>query len=220
MRALWMMVGLAVLWLTVCAATGQFTAGQKSAKRPAKAARAMNETDGDRISAQPQGRPDSFRVLVKKSERKLYLYEIRNGRERLRKTYQIALGSNPVGHKRQQGDGATPEGGYYITHHNPKSSFYLSLGLSYPNITDADAGLRARLITAEQHKAIVSAIRNKTKPPQNTRLGGDIFMHGGGASKAPGTIRDWTQGCIALENEDIRELFDLLPVKTPVRIDP
>lgn len=166
------------------------------------------------VNGSEQNKADGFRVLVRKRERKLYLYETSGGRERLRKTYRIVLGSNPIGHKKRQGDGATPEGDYYITHHNPKSNYYLSLGLSYPNIADADEGLRNGLITKAQHQAIVSAIRNNAKPPQNTALGGDIFIHGGG------TKSDWTLGCVALENEDIKELFDLLPVKTKVRIEP
>jgi murein L,D-transpeptidase YafK len=162
----------------------------------------------------------SYRILVKKSERKLYLYRIGNLGEKLAKTYNIALGNNPVGHKQRQGDGATPEGEYYITHKNPKSNFYLSLGVSYPNVKDADAGLKSGLITQAQHKAITSAINTKTKPPQNTRLGGDIFIHGGGTGKLLGLVRDWTLGSVALENEDIKELFELLPVKTPVKIVP
>ena len=157
---------------------------------------------------------NSYRILIKKSERKLYLYETSGGKERLRKTYQIALGNTPTGHKRQQGDGRTPEGEYYITHKNPKSNYYLSLGVSYPNISDAETGLKNGLITKSQHEAIIAAIRAKSKPPQNTKLGGDIFIHGGGKAN------DWTLGCVALENEDIKELFDLLPVKTPVKIVP
>ncbi len=162
----------------------------------------------------------SFRILIKKSERKLYLYETSGGKERLRKTYQIALGNTPTGHKRQQGDGRTPEGEYYLTHKNPKSNFYLSLGVSYPNTSDADVGLKSGLITKSQHEAIATAIRAKAKPPQNTKLGGDIFIHGGGTGKLMGLVKDWTLGCVALENEDIKELFDLLPVKTPVKIVP
>lgn len=164
------------------------------------------------VSTEPP--ESSFRILIKKSERKLYLYETSGGKERLRKTYQIALGNTPTGHKRQQGDGRTPEGEYYLTHKNPKSNFYLSLGVSYPNISDADVGLKSDLITKSQHEAIAAAIRAKSKPPQNTKLGGDIFIHGGGRAN------DWTLGCVALENEDIKELFDLLPVKTPVKIVP
>jgi len=163
---------------------------------------------------------DQYRILVKKAERKLYLYRSEHGKEKLVKSYQIALGNNPTGTKRRQGDGATPEGDYYITHKNARSRFYLSLGVSYPNIADADEGLKNDLITKAQHQAIVAAIHNKAKPLQNTRLGGDIFIHGGGTGKLFGAIRDWTLGCVALENEEIKELFDLLPVRTPVKIVP
>lgn len=180
--------------------------------RPVRAS--VSEGDADGTSA------IQYRILVKKSERKLYLFRKENGSEKLAKTYNIALGNNPTGHKKRQGDGATPEGEYYITHKNPRSNFYLSLGVSYPNIQDADAGLKSGLITLAQHKTITSAIQSKAKPPQNTRLGGDIFIHGGGTGKLLGLVRDWTLGCVALENEDIKELFELLPVKTPVNILP
>jgi murein L,D-transpeptidase YafK len=154
------------------------------------------------------------RILVIKGERKLYLYQTDNGKERLLKMYKIALGSTPTGTKRQQGDGATPEGDYYITHKNSRSKFYLSLGLSYPNTSDANAGMKKGLITKTEYEAIVNAINKKEKPPQNTKLGGDIFIHGGG------TGSDWTLGCVALENDGIKELFDMLSVKTPVKIVP
>src|SRR5215510_12228730 len=167
------------------------------------------------------GSPEErYRILIKKSERKLYLYSRESGKERLVKTYQIALGNNPTGAKRKQGDGATPEGDYYITHKNARSKFYLSLGVSYPNIADADKGLKDGLITKAEHQAIVDAIRARAKPPQNTRLGGDIFIHGGGTGKLFGLVRDWTLGCVALENEEIKELFEMIPVTTPVRIVP
>jgi murein L,D-transpeptidase YafK len=153
----------------------------------------------------------SYKLVVRKSERKLYLY---NDRQKLLKTYKIALGFNPTGTKTKQGDGATPEGEYYLTHKNPKSNYYLSLGVSYPNSKDAASGLQRKLISQAQHDAIVAAIKAQAKPPQNTKLGGDIFIHGGG------TWIDWTLGCVALDNTDIKELFDLLPVKTPVKILP
>lgn len=78
--------------------------------------------------------------------------------------------------------------------------------------------MKTGLITRSERQAIVAAISNKEKPPQNTELGGDIFIHGGGTGKLFGLIRDWTLGCIALENDEMKELFDLVPVKTPVRI--
>jgi murein L,D-transpeptidase YafK len=157
---------------------------------------------------------NQHRILVKKGERKLYLYRLDNGKEKLVKTYKIALGNAPTGTKRQQGDGATPEGDYYITHKNSRSKYYLSLGLSYPNSSDANAGMKRGLLTRSEYEAIVSAINRKEKPLQNTKLGGDIFIHGGG------TGNDWTLGCVALENDGIKELFNMLPVKTPVKIVP
>jgi murein L,D-transpeptidase YafK len=175
------------------------------------------QRDQTRQGAAPEER---YRILVKKGERKLYLYVLENGKERLAKTYQIALGNNPTGAKRKQGDGATPEGDYYVTHKNASSKFYLSLGVSYPNIADADKGLKEGLITKAEHQAIFAAIRAKTKPPQNTRLGGDIFIHGGGTGKLFGLVRDWTLGCVALENDEIKELFEMIPVKTQVKIVP
>lgn len=162
--------------------------------------------------ALPQsGAQASYRIVIHKADRKLRLY---TENKKLLKTYKIALGFNPVGTKLKQGDGATPEGEYYLTHKNPKSNYYLSLGVSYPNIKDAASGLQRKLITQTQHDAIVAAINAQSKPPQNTRLGGDIFIHGGGIHS------DWTLGCVALENKDIKELFDLLPVKTPIKIEP
>jgi murein L,D-transpeptidase YafK len=161
-----------------------------------------------------------YRILIKKSERKLYLYRQETGNEKLVKTFQIALGNNPTGAKIKQGDGATPEGDYYITHKNARSKFYLSLGVSYPNIADADKGSKNGLVTKAEHQAITNAIRAGTKPPQNTRLGGDIFIHGGGTGKLFGSVRDWTLGCVALENDEIKELFDLIPINTPVKIAP
>lgn len=151
-----------------------------------------------------------YQITIKKAQRKLFLYK----NEKLAKTYKIALGPSPVGTKLKQGDGATPEGEYYLTHKNPKSNYYLSLGVSYPNSKDAQSGLQRKLISQAQYDAIVAALNAHAKPPQNTKLGGDIFIHGGG------TLIDWTAGCIALANKDIKELFDLLPVKTPIKIEP
>lgn len=148
------------------------------------------------------------RIIVTKSTRRLEL--ISDGV--VVRTYHIGLGLNPVDDKKQQGDRSTPEGDFYIFTRNDKSAYYLSLGISYPNIEDADRGLRDGLISGAEHDAIVKAIRRKARPPQNTALGGDIYIHGNGARS------DWTWGCVALENEDIRELFDAVPVGTPVTI--
>ncbi len=149
-------------------------------------------------------------IVVRKSERKLYLY----GGATLLKTYPLALGSHPTGTKRQEGDGATPEGDYYVTHSNARSQYHLSLGLSYPNTSDAKDGLARSLISKAEYDAIASAIDHHERPPQHTRLGGDVFIHGGGISG------DWTRGCVALEDKDIEDLFAKVPPRTPVRILP
>jgi murein L,D-transpeptidase YafK len=143
-----------------------------------------------------------------KSARRLELYS--DGA--VVRIYKIGLGLSPVEDKVRQGDRRTPEGEFYVFTKNDKSAFYLSLGLSYPNIEDAERGLRDKLISRRQHDAIVNAIRRKATPPQNTALGGDIYIHGNGAGS------DWTWGCVALENADMKELFDAIRVGTPVTI--
>jgi len=150
------------------------------------------------------------RIVVLKSKRQLKLYSDGS----LVRTYKVGLGLNPVDDKKRQGDRATPEGEFYIFTKNNKSAYYLSLGISYPNVEDAERGLRDGLISRAQHDAIVQAIKRKTAPPQNTELGGDIYIHGNGAGS------DWTWGCVALENESIRELYDAVRVGTPVTIRP
>jgi murein L,D-transpeptidase YafK len=150
------------------------------------------------------------RIVVSKSQRRLELFS--DGK--LVRSYKIGLGLNPVPDKVRQGDRATPEGEFYVFTKNDKSAFYLSLGISYPNVEDAERGLRDGLILRAQRDAIVKAIKRKATPPQNTALGGDIYIHGNGASS------DWTWGCVALENEDVKELFDAVPVGTAVTIRP
>ena len=150
------------------------------------------------------------KIIVKKSQRQLLLYSA----DKLVRTYRIGLGLSPVGDKVRAGDRRTPEGEFYVFTKNAKSAFYLSLGLSYPNAPHAERGLRDGLITRAQYETIMRALRAKRGPPQNTHLGGDIYIHGNGAQS------DWTWGCVALENEDIRELFDAVSVGTPVTIEP
>ena len=152
----------------------------------------------------------SPRIVVKKAERKLFLYSD----DKLVRTYRIGLGLSPNGDKIRQGDRRTPEGDFYIFTKNDKSAFYLSLGISYPNAVHAERGLREGLITKAEYDSIKSALKAKKTPPQNTRLGGDIYIHGNGAGS------DWTWGCVALEDRDVLELFQAIPVGTPVRIEP
>jgi murein L,D-transpeptidase YafK len=148
------------------------------------------------------------RIVVYKSQRKLEFYSD----QELLRTYHIGLGFSPTADKVKEGDGATPEGEFYIFVKNSRSAYYLSLGVSYPNIEDADRGLKSGLINKGQHDRIVEAIRNKLAPPQYTKLGGLIYIHGNGAGS------DWTWGCVALENDEMKELYDAVSVGTPVTI--
>lgn len=150
------------------------------------------------------------RIVVYKKDRKLELYSV----HKLVRSYRVGLGFNPIADKQREGDGATPEGDFYVFVKNDKSAYYLSLGLSYPSVEDAERGLRDGLITKAQYDAIVEAHRRKATPPQHTKLGGLIYIHGHGAAS------DWTLGCVALENEDMKELFDSVSVGTPVTIKP
>ncbi len=150
-----------------------------------------------------------MKIVIIKSKRRLMLYSD----DRLLRTYQVGLGFNPVPDKVQEGDGATPEGEFYIFTKNEQSAYYLSLAVSYPNIEDAERGLRDRLITEEQYHQIVSAIESGGAPPQDTALGGLIYIHGRGAQT------DWTRGCVALDDNSMKELFDLVPVGTRVSIE-
>src|SRR5258708_6114909 len=118
------------------------------------------------------------KIVIKKGQRQLLLFSA----DKLVRTYRIGLGSSPVGDKVRQGDRRTPEGEFYIFTKNDKSAFYLSLGLSYPNATHAERGLRDGLITKAQYEAIMRALMAKKRPPQITPLGGDIYIHGNGAS--------------------------------------
>ena len=179
--------------------------------------------DMPRAKAQPPSASDEFavnklvlklpldnpKIVVSKSRRRLMLYS--NGK--LVRVYRIGLGTEPIKDKVREGDRRTPEGEFYIFTKNDKSAYYLSLGLSYPNAEDAERGLRDGLITKARHDQIVDAIRRKVMPPQKTALGGEIYIHGNGSKS------DWTWGCVALDDSDMRELFDTVAIRTPVIIE-
>ena len=148
-------------------------------------------------------------IVVTKSKRLLRLYSA----GKVVKEYRVGLGLSPAEDKIKAGDRRTPEGEFYICRKNSQSKFYLSLELSYPNKKHADRGLRDGLISRSQYNQIVSALEQKRVPPQNTHLGGEIFIHGNGSGN------DWTWGCVALEDKDVQELFDAVLVGTPVVIE-
>lgn len=148
-------------------------------------------------------------IVVTKSKRRLRLHSA----GKVVREYRVGLGLSPMEDKIKAGDKRTPEGEFYICRKNPRSKFYLSLELSYPNKPHAVRGLREGLISRAQYNQIVNALEQKGVPPQNTHLGGEIFIHGNGSGS------DWTWGCVALEDRDVKELFDIIPVGTPVTIE-
>ncbi|WP_141456390.1 L,D-transpeptidase family protein [Pseudoxanthomonas sp. z9] len=148
---------------------------------------------GTRASEPPDLLPAAQRadaIRVYKAQRRMEL--LRAGQ--VIATYRIALGDAPIGHKRQQGDEKTPEGDYRITYRNPRSRFHLSLRVSYPNEADRRQA-RARGVDP----------------------GGDIMIHG---ATPPGYRGDWTDGCIAVTNAEMDEIWQRVPVGTPIRIVP
>ncbi len=132
------------------------------------------------------------------------------------KAYPVRFGFNPKGDKIKQGDGRTPEGRYFISealHRNLAKRYGArSLRISYPNVADGRRGLARKLISPGQLRRIERAIARRRTPPQNTRLGSSIRIHGGGVS------RDWTLGCIAMRDADVIELYRHVGLGTPVVI--
>lgn len=150
------------------------------------------------------------RIVIRKLDRKLDLFD----GNKFMKSYAVVLGFRPQGDKETEGDGRTPEGNFYVFTKNSKSKFHLSLGISYPGIKDAERGLKEKLISKEEFDEIRAAIAEKLTPLQKTKLGGEIYIHGGG------TVSDWTEGCIALDDAEMTELFAAIPVGAKVTIMP
>lgn len=171
---------------------------------------ATKRSQSREVTSEPVQPMSNPRIVVRKSKRTLEFFD----GDRLTKTYTIALGFAPAGDKEKQSDGKTPEGDFYVFVKNPKSKFHLSLGLSYPSKDDAVRGLADSLITRTQHDQIIAAIDAGKMPPQQTALGGEIYIHGGGVG------RDWTWGCIALSNSDIEEIYNAVRVGAKVTIKP
>ena len=117
--------------------------------------------------------------------------------------YPVTLGRNWAADKSVEGDEATPLGEFYICAKNPRSKFSSSMCISYPNAEDAERGLSANLITAAEHAAILEAIGRRAMPPQRTRLGGEIYIHGEDPrppQAKPTSATSGTRGCIGLRN--------------------
>jgi len=121
--------------------------------------------------------------------------------------FAVALGASPVGHKEARGDERTPVGRFRVTHKNPASSFHLSLGLDYPQAADAEAAYAAGRIDTRTRDRVVAAAKAGGMPARDTALGGDIYLHGGGAYP-----NSWTDGCVAISNDEMDWLY---PKVTP-----
>jgi murein L,D-transpeptidase YafK len=147
------------------------------------------------VSTPPLGLVDS--IVVEKRAHTLTLF--RDGKPM--RTYLVALGGRPQGDKLSAGDKKTPEGLFYIDARQPNSRYHLALHISYP-----DAAHRAR-----SHEAGVQP-------------GGDIMIHGLpnglGAAGASHRLNDWTNGCVALTDEEIEQIWSVVPIGTPVEIKP
>lgn len=138
--------------------------------------------------------PEITGIVVNKGARKMHM--VHNGRAL--KTYDIELGFTPVGDKKIEGDGKTPEGTYFIDRRNPNSRFYLSLGISYPNAED------------------IAEARALGQSP-----GGDIFIHGQqNPFKRGRGDDDWTWGCISVTNREMEDVFAMIRTGTPITINP
>lgn len=134
--------------------------------------------------------PVVTKVEVHKGRRKMYLL---NGQDVLR-TYDIQLGFAAAGPKQFEGDGKTPEGRFIIDRRNPNSAYYLSLGINYPR----------------PHE--VAFAQSQGRDP-----GGDIFIHGWGNKRRP-LSADWTAGCIAVTNAEMREIYTMVQDGTIIEI--
>ena len=160
-------------------------------------------------------------ILVEKAARRLTLYE--NGTAV--RAYMTAIGRNEAAAKTRAGDWATPEGLYRVRRKNPRSKYYLALHIDYPNRDDAERGLLTGLINSNQYAAIVSAMDRGVMPPQNTRLGYYIEIHGDSNRIVAGPdgqprLAGWTRGCVGLQNADIEEIYAWGDLGTPVLIVP
>ena len=158
------------------------------------------------------GSQSALSIHVHKARHELVLQE---GDQVLR-TFQVALGRNYAASKLYRGDGRTPEGRYYVCEKHPNSRFRRFLGISYPNIDDAERAYDERLISADEWADIFFATLQQSVPPWSTALGGRVGIHGyGGREELP---IDWTEGCIAVRDADIDYLYDVVPLGTPVII--
>lgn len=136
------------------------------------------------------------------------------------KSYHIELGEGGLDDKAIAGDHRTPEGSFYICQRAvlvPPQEFFGTrwLRLSYPDYEDAERGLKQGLISIQQYNSINSSLGKRWIPSQNTKLGGGVGIHGGNTPKLG---KDWTWGCIGMNDEDLEEFYDYVDASTKVII--
>ena len=156
-------------------------------------------------------------IRVDKSERTLYVYR---GADLVHELpADVAISAEDKVRRSGLGEQdhyRIPEGTFFVTRRNGNSSYYRAFVLSYPGPVHAQRGWESGLITRAQYEAIVRADQEGVEPPMNTRLGGLIEIHGQGS----GRRRAWTRGCVALRNVHMDDLWGMVPVGTPVVIEP
>lgn len=170
------------------------------------------------ISPALQARDHEYRIEISKTDQELRVKKD----NQLVATYRIAYGKGANGNKRQLGDNKTPTGHYKVLQFKSNSRFHFFMQIDYPNLLDAWYGYNNQIITAREFKEIATAYKNKRMPPQDTALGGYIGIHGlGEITKQKLDIHgkfNWTDGCIALKNEEITELRKYVSIGTPITI--
>jgi hypothetical protein len=174
-------------------------------------------TDAGRTGYLPAADLSNVWLRVSKDERRLHVYR----GPRLIETFNIDVGYNTFADKKRRGSQQrrdhwrTPEGTFYVVAKNPQSQFYKALVLNYPTTADAERGLEEGLISRREYEAITQAQKQFRMPPMDTDLGGWIEIHGEGT----GAATNWTQGCVAVENRVMNQLWTEVPVGTPVLIE-
>lgn len=163
--------------------------------------------------------PGAYIEIIKSEQ----LLRVRRGDITYRE-YPIAHGRGDRGAKEILGDKKTPEGIYRIVGINNSDRFHLFLRLNYPNVKDAFYGLKNKTINRREFDRIIDALRRGRLPPQNTALGGAIGIHGVGVETEKKlkihANMNWTEGCIALTNAEVRELREIIHIGTEVVIKP
>ena len=158
-------------------------------------------------------------VFVEKSANKMTVFY----QGKPLKSFLCVSGVNTQGDKQRQGDNRTPEGKFFVTDKERLNDDpYLGrkwIGLSYPDPAHAQIAVADDLISMSQYQEIISANEQKVQPPQDTLLGGWIGIHGGREDLTKEKI-NWTEGCIALQDKDLEELYQIVQYGTMIVIVP